>query len=545
MSCARSSRDLGATMTDFADASPDEPLLSSALQRDIDSWRRTIAGRKPDADCLKLLDFATRSLLETLRIERSVHPDQAGRAQQAIWDVLYSMAEVMDIPADAAQAAFARGHSGNGHHAEPDLRADSRQLLPEAWSTATTRSEPAGGTPISVNWPDVGKGGRPIATCANARAAIQALGVECRYDAFHDRMRVDGNVIKQWSGELSDHACLVFRVRIREWFGFDPGKDHTNDAAIQLCLQGRFDPVLEYLDGLPWDGVSRLSTWLTQYFGARDTALNRKFSELTLIAAVRRVRQPGCKKDEILVLEGPEGKGKSTALAILAGENNFSDQTILGRDDREQQEAVAGIWIYEIGDLVGMSKAEVERTKAFASRTSDRARPAYGRHRIDQPRRCIFIATTNDDTYLKSQTGNRRFWPVRTGKLDVDAIRRDRDQLWAEAAHLEATGVPLSLPEEFWPDAAVEQEKRRDHDPWDDLLANVQGAISEDGTEERIATTDLMTIHLNLRTADKQTDAAAKRLSFCMARLGWTKPPNGFRIGGKLVRGYVKPVRPA
>jgi predicted P-loop ATPase len=395
-------------------------------------------------------------------------------------------------------------------------------------------------------WSDLGRGGKPSATCANARIAIKSLGIDCRYDIFHDRKLVGGHAIEQWAGELSDHACQMLRVLIKETYGFDPGKDNTNDAAVQLCLQHQFDPVTDYLDGLKWDGVWRLDKWVTSYLGAEDTALNRAIARLSLVAAVRRVRQPGCKFDQIIVLEGPEGTGKSTAIEILAGQENFSDQTIIGLDDRQQQEAVAGVWLYEIADLAGMSKADVDRTKAFASRLSDRARPAYGRHRVELPRRCVFFATTNNETYLKAQTGNRRFWPVKTGKINLGALRRDRDQLWAEAAHIEAVGASLTLHEALWSEAAAEQDKRRDHDPWDDMLAGAKGTIidvsDEEGTrQERISTTELLTVYLKM-PPDKANDSTAKRLSFCMQRLGWTKAPNAIRIDGKQQRGYVRRV---
>jgi hypothetical protein len=288
----------------------------------------------------------------------------------------------------------------------------------------------------SPAWPDLGKGGKPSASCANARAAIQALRIECRYDVFHDRKLVGGHAIEQWAGELSDDACQMLRVIIKETFGFDPGKENTSNAAVQLCLQQRFDPVFDYLASLQWDRTRRVDQWMTTYLGAEASDLNRAIGRLALVAAVRRARQPGCKFDQIIVLEGVEGTGKSTAIVDLAGKDNFSDQTIIGLDDRQQQEAMRGVWLYEIADLAGMSKADVDRTKAFASRVSDRARPAYGRHRIEQPRRCVFFATTNNTEYLKSQTGNRRFWPVKTSKIDIQGLRRDRDQLWAEAAQL-------------------------------------------------------------------------------------------------------------
>jgi predicted P-loop ATPase len=117
---------------------------------------------------------------------------------------------------------------------------------------------------------------------------------------------------------------------------------------------------------------------------------------------------------------------------VLAGPENFSDQTILGVRDREAQELLSGIWLFEIAELSNIRRTEVEYIKAFASRTVDRARPAYGRTRIDQPRRCILFATTNNDQHLKE--ADRRFWPVRTTTIDIAALKRDRDQLWAEAA---------------------------------------------------------------------------------------------------------------
>src|SRR5690606_5186613 len=141
-------------------------------------------------------------------------------------------------------------------------------------------------------------------------------------------------------------------------------------------------PVCEYLDSLDWDGTPRLSRWLTSYLGAEDTELNRAIGRLVLVAAVRRAREPGGKFDTIVVLEGRiQGEGKSTALAILAGRENFSDQDILALDAKAQMENVEGVWIYEICELEGMTRADVSKVKAFASRQEDRARPAYGRFR--------------------------------------------------------------------------------------------------------------------------------------------------------------------
>ncbi len=280
---------------------------------------------------------------------------------------------------------------------------------------------------------------------------------------------------------------------------------------------------------------------MIRYLGATDDAFNRQVSRLSLIAAVRRVLQPGCKFDHIIVLEGPEGRGKSSAIEILAGSENFSDQSILTLDDKGQQEAVQGVWLYEIADLAGHSRAEVERVKAFASRTTDRARPAYGRHRVDRPRSCVFFATTNDRTYLKSQTGNRRFWMVECGAVDLEGLRRDRDQLWVEALAVARSSASLVLDPKFWDVAAERQESRRDHDPWDDKLAYVEASHATwdvVADEFRIFSQTLMDSVLGIST-ERQGDVMAKRLAYVMRRLGWDGPKM-ITVNKNKWRGYTK-----
>jgi predicted P-loop ATPase len=392
-------------------------------------------------------------------------------------------------------------------------------------------------------WPDTGEKGAPKRTYRNTRVAIQRLGIVCRYDAFHDRMLVGGEPINQWAGELSDAVTVVLRQIIVERFDFDPGKDNINDTATELCLENRFNPIADYLDSLVWDRTPRLETWLSTYLGADDAELTCAIGRLALVAAVRRIRQPGCKFDHIMVLEGLEGTMKSTALVTLAGIENFSDQTILTASDKEQQELVRGIWIYEIADLAGMKRGEVEKIKAFASRTHDRARPAYGRRRIDAPRTCIFVGTTNDDEYLKSETGNRRIWPVKTSVIDIEALGRDRDQLWAEAAAIEAQGTSLMLPRELWSDAAEAQDERRQHDPWDDILTNVKGEFysatdNPMAEQEWIKVTDLL-MRLDIKP-DRASPEAYKRLKRVMTRLGWTKGRHYFDTLEQ-ERGYWRP----
>jgi Virulence-associated protein E len=375
--------------------------------------------------------------------------------------------------------------------------------------------------------------GIPLSNGTNARRALKALGIKCRYDVFHDKIEVRGKNLVE-SVNL-DHVALMLRIKIHKAFKFDPGTKHVLDAMIQLGIENKFDPVRDYLDALVWDGEPRLDCWLATYLGAEDTELNAAFGRIALIAAVRRVRRPGCKFDPIIVLEGPMGTQKSKTIETLAGVENFSDQTILGARDREQQELLAGVWLFEIAELSGMKRADVEHIKAFASRTHDRARPAYGRSLVDQPRRCVLFATTNDDQYLKAV--DRRFWPVRTATIDIEALKRDRNQLWAEAAQRDREGASIVLDRSLWGSAHVEQQAREEHDPWDDQLANLTGEIEQG--EERVSSHDILTIALGIHIS-RQRDIDYKKLGRCMRRLGWDGPKS-LRIGGKPVAGYSRP----
>lgn len=349
--------------------------------------------------------------------------------------------------------------------------------------------------------------------------------------------------LQDYQGELTDDKCTILRNVILERFGFDPGREHTRDALDALCLRNAFHPIKEYLDALQWDGVQRLETWLTRLLGATDTELNSAIGRIVLIAAVRRIRHPGCKFDNIMVLEGTQGSGKSTAISILAGEY-FSDSNILALDEKAQAEALEGVWLYEIAELSGLHRSDVDRLKAFLSRQVDRVRPAYARFREDRPRQCIFIGTTNNkDSYLTDTTGNRRWWPVRTGNINLEALQAERDQLWAEAAYMEAAGSPITLPEELWPSAAAEQEARVEIDPWLDRLSNLERLtlnIERADGELRAASSDILGDVLDI-PASQQHQKHTKRLAAVMKNLGWDGPVS-IRIKGKVTRGYRRPL---
>ena len=217
-------------------------------------------------------------------------------------------------------------------------------------------------------------------------------------------------------------------------------------AVTKVADDRSYHPIREYLAALPeWDGVPRVDTLLIDYLGAEDNSYVRAVTRKTLCAAVRRVQEPGVKFDTMLVLNGPQGIGKSTLISRLAGEW-FSDSLNLSdTKDKTAAEKLQGYWILEIGELAGLRKAEVETLRSFLSRQNDIYRAAFGRRATPHPRQCIFFGTTNAESgYLRDTTGNRRFWPVKTpgggAKHSWELTHEDISQIWAEVLVLVENG---------------------------------------------------------------------------------------------------------
>ncbi len=241
-------------------------------------------------------------------------------------------------------------------------------------------------------------------------------------------------------------------------------------------------PVRKYLDSLSWDGVERLSSWLEDFTGATSTTGSanyiRSVARAWMISAVARIYQPGCKADHVLILEGMTGIKKSTAFSVLGGEW-FTDQ-VASLDTKDSNQGVQGVWIIELAELDAMSRHEVGRIKAFLTITSDRFRPPYGHVPMRYDRQCVFAGTVNHTDYLRDETGNRRFWPVRCAdnRIDIPALTETRDQLWAEAVVAYRSGEIWWLEDERA--AQAEQEDRMTIDPWENPVGVYLDQVVDD-----------------------------------------------------------------
>jgi predicted P-loop ATPase len=317
----------------------------------------------------------------------------------------------------------------------------------------------------------------------NVDRALSLLNIKLSYDSFADKIWVNGAGPAK---KLDDAIIDELWFRCQREFNYLPDLMFFSKLVMTRARENSYHPVLDYLAQIQptWDQTQRLDTWLTIYGGAEDTPFNRAVGRLTLVAACRRVRQPGCKYDEMLMLISTrQGTDKSGAIRELSvdPERWFHDYLPLGAEGKEVIENVRGRWLIEAQERAGMTTRDVDKIKAFCSRQVDRGRMSYDRLVSDVPRACIFIGTSNEDNLFTDLT-NRRFWPVVVQRFDLDALRRDRDQLWAEAAQAEAANESIRLHPDLWPAATDVQDKFKVEDAWatafDQVLQNLNGRVT-------------------------------------------------------------------
>lgn len=331
-------------------------------------------------------------------------------------------------------------------------------------------------TPEKESPLDVDDKGKAFKTLDNVVKAANALDHTYCYNEMLDASLVDGRIFQ-------DYITTQLRLEVEKRWNFHVAQTTMAQVIEMLCQENQFHPVRTYIRGLPkWDGVRRVDSWLIEYCGAEDTEFNRVVGRIVLVAAVRRVMKPGCKFDEMLILEGAQGVGKSLLLGqgLVPNPDWFNDHLTLDRRQQEFIEDTLGHWIIECSELSSMRKTEVNSLKATLSRQVDKARLAYARSRTDRPRQFIIIGSTNEECYLVDDTGNRRFWPVRTsGNLyeKVKLLAQNRDQIWAEAYAMERRGESISLPNHLRKIADDLQHSRLVENTYNDSVGRAVGNV--------------------------------------------------------------------
>jgi len=347
-----------------------------------------------------------------------------------------------------------------------------------------------------------------------------------------------------WKDEDSTRASAWLS---REW-GIDVPSRLVEEVIEAIGRRRTFNPLTDYLGALRHDGVGRIDTWLSTYLGVEDTPYTRAVGARWLISAVARAYKAGCKVDSVLILEGKQGTGKSSALRMLCADPSWFFDDDLPFGDKDAPQVLRGKWLVELGELSCLNRHELAVIKSFITRQVDTIRPSFGRRARDFPRRFVFAGSTNEDTYLRDDE-NRRFWPVKCGKIDLPALERDRDQLWAEATLRFLRGEPWHIDSaELAELCKTEQEERIQTDPWEEQVnlwlhhqtakpckAEIRGSKCPCVRCKGVTPSQILTHCLGVELG-KQTKSDEARVTSILRRANWQR--------GKLARRDGSRVRP-
>jgi predicted P-loop ATPase len=316
--------------------------------------------------------------------------------------------------------------------------------------------------------------------------ALQNIAFNCHRDGIDAKGGLPWDQLKDgWND--SDNAAL--KVYLSNNYGvYSPTK--TKDAVLAVAAEKAYHPIKEYLETLPeWDNIARVETLFIDYFGAADTSYTRAVSRKSMVAAVARIYHPGTKFDSVPILNGPQGIGKSTFFAKLAGDWFSDSLTLTDMRDKSGPEKLQGYWILELGELAGMRKADVETVKSFISRVDDKYRASYGVNVESHPRQCIIVGSTNAESgFLRDITGNRRFWPIpvsgNSRKKAWQITKEEVAQIWAETLVLYRRGEKLYLEGEDAVLAVAEQADAMETDEREGLVRKYLDTLLPDNWDE-------------------------------------------------------------
>lgn len=365
------------------------------------------------------------------------------------------------------------------------------------------------------------------------------------YDEFADEVKIVACPIwdnPQIFEPRQIHESDFFMIQTSlEPYGIKLGKNVVTDALLRVAFENKVNPAKDYMESLEWDGIKRLGTWLHDYAGANKQGADYLANVGTkwMIGAVKRVFEPGCKFDTVLILEGEQGLGKSTILRELAtiGGNEYFLDNVGDIRNKDTLMIMQGNLIIEMAELASFKKAENEEIKAFITRQTDVYRAPYARTISHRKRMFVFAASTNEgetDGYLTDHTGNRRYWPVQCGKMDYAGIPKVREQLWAEAVHRYKSGERTWMDESEMAGVTDEQRKRFTEDAWQDKIASIVCASSmrAEWTTYEICT------ELEIPARDI-SNVTKSRIKKSLAILGW-KEVRKVDVDGTTTRKWVR-----
>lgn len=356
----------------------------------------------------------------------------------------------------------------------------------------------------------------PLANLANALIGLRCAPELNKLFAFDEMLRAP-MITRSKPVPVTDEDILDVQEFLQKAGLKTTSRDTAKHAIISYAGDRPYHPVRTYLNGLKWDKTERLKVWLCSYLGAEAGAYAEAIGPMFLVSMIARIFRPGCKVDHMLVLEGQQGELKSMACRALAGDEYYSDHLPEITQTKDCSVHLRGKWLVEIAEMHAFNRADATLLKSFISRQEERYRPPYAMMEVDEPRQCVFIGTSNKDMYLRDETGGRRFWPVKCGTIDVEALRRDRDQLLAEAVFAFHAGAT------WWPDREFErqhiqpeQEARYEFDEWHDAVANHLSQLVADRTTVRdVASAALGTSIQHLGQFEQ------KRIAAILRKLGW------------------------
>lgn len=364
------------------------------------------------------------------------------------------------------------------------------------------------------------KSGTALATIPNVSVIFgqsEMTGIRLSYDDFKDVLMCAPDGTSDWR-PFNDNDYTSLRIWLETTALFYPVcKDMARDAVRYVAEQQKMDTAKLWLQAIKWDGVPRVDTFMPVYMGTPDREYERAVGRYLWTAFGGRVMSPGCQVDMVPILVGRQGIGKSQGIKALVPDPEFYTEIRLDEEDDAIARKMRGTLVGEIAELRGLRTSDQDRIKAFVTRTHEKFRPLYCEFMTTFARRLVMIGTTNEDEFLDDPTGNRRWLPVRTTGVDVEAIKRDRDQLWAEGMYLwQEEGI-------YWQEAEalarLEHEEFQSMDEWEPLVAQW---LSDNPGLPFLRSHDVLTAAIGL-DARHVTRAHTNRVGKALRSLGYER----------------------